>query len=46
MQGDVVHVDAAFCEEFFQVAVGQPEPQIPAHRQHDDLRREPEPSEG
>ena len=34
MQRDVIHhLDAAFGEEFLQVPEGQPEPQIPAHRQ-------------
>ena len=42
---DVVHRDAAFGEQFFQVSVREPEPQIPADRQQDDLRREPEPGE-
>jgi hypothetical protein len=34
---DVVHHDAALGQEFFHVAVGQGVPQVPAHRQHDDL---------
>src|SRR5215211_7171188 len=29
----------------FDVAVRQPEPEVPAHSQHDDLRWEPEPGE-
>ena len=41
----VVHLDAAFGEQLLDVAVGQPEPQIPAHGQRDDLRREAEPGE-
>ena len=41
MQCDVIHLDAAFREEFFKVSVRQPEPQIPAHCKHDHLRREP-----
>jgi hypothetical protein len=34
---DVVDLDAALSQEFFDVAVGEPEPQIPARCQHDDL---------
>jgi hypothetical protein len=44
-QGDVINVDAALCQELLQIAVRQPEAQIPAHRQHDHLRRETEPCE-
>ena len=45
VQRDVIHLDAAFCEEFFQVSVRQPVPQIPAHSQQNHLRRETEPDE-
>ena len=31
--------------KLFHIAVGQPVPQVPAHRQHDHLRWEPEPGE-
>ena len=43
-QGDVIDVDAAFREGLFEIAIRQPEPQIPTHRQHDHLRPEPEPT--
>ena len=42
---DVVDVDASLRSEFFHVTVGEPEAQIPTHRQSDHLRRKPEPSE-
>jgi hypothetical protein len=41
----VVDLDAAFDQQFLNVAIGQVEPQIPADRDDDDLRREPEPGE-
>ena len=37
----VVDLDAALGEELLDVPVGQAEPQVPAHRQGDDLGREP-----
>ena len=40
-----VDFDAAFGEQLLDVAVGQPEAQVPAHGQRDDLRREAEPGE-
>lgn len=43
---DVVDLDAAFGEQFLDVAIGQPVAQVPAHRHHDHLGREPEASEG
>ena len=43
---DVVDIDAALVEELLDVAVGQAEPQVPPHRQGDDLGREAEPGEG
>ncbi|GAB3832564.1 hypothetical protein GCM10027610_024920 [Dactylosporangium cerinum] len=43
--GDVVDLDTALEEEFFDVAIGQAIPQVPANRDHDHLRREPEPGE-
>ena len=45
VQRDVIDGDAAFGEEFFEISVREPEAQIPAHRQHDHLRREAKPSE-
>ena len=41
----MVNLDAAFGEQFLDVAVGQPKPQVPAHGQRDDLGREAEPGE-
>jgi hypothetical protein len=45
IEGDVVDFDATLGEQFFEVAVGQPVPQVPAHGQQDHLRRETEASE-
>jgi hypothetical protein len=42
VHGDVIHLDAAFGEQFLDVSVGQSEAQVPAHREHDHLRREAE----
>src|SRR4029453_4638341 len=42
---DVVHRDAAFCQELFHIAVGQAVAQVPAQRQDDHFGREPEPGE-
>jgi hypothetical protein len=44
-QGHVIDIDAALGEEIFEIAIRQTEPEIPADRQHDHLRREPEPRE-
>ncbi len=41
VDGDVVDFDAAFGEEFFDVAVGQAVAEVPAHGQQDYLGREP-----
>jgi hypothetical protein len=41
----MVDLDAAFSEELLEIPVGQPVPQVPAHGDQDDLRREPEPGE-
>jgi hypothetical protein len=38
----VDNANASLGEEFFHIAVRQPEPQIPAHHQQDHLGREPE----
>jgi hypothetical protein len=46
VDADVVDLDAAFGEQLFDVAVGQPEAQRPAHRQHDDVGWEAEAREG
>jgi hypothetical protein len=42
---DVVDLDPAFCEQLLEVAVGQAETQISAHREHDHIGREAEPGE-
>jgi hypothetical protein len=42
VHADMIHVDAALGQQLLHIPVGQPEPQIPAHRQHDHLRRKPE----
>jgi hypothetical protein len=44
-QGDVIDIDAALGKELLEIAIRQPEAQIPANRQHDHLGREPEASE-
>ena len=45
IEGDVVDLDATLGEKLFEVPVGQPVPQVPAHRQQDHLGRETESSE-
>ena len=40
----VINIDATLGEQFFDIAVRQVVAQISAHRQQDDVRREPEPS--
>jgi hypothetical protein len=42
---DVIDLDPTLDKELFDVAIRQPEPQRPAHRDDDDLGRKPEPSE-
>jgi hypothetical protein len=42
---DVVDLDPAFGEQLLEVAVGQAEAQVPAHREHDHIGREAEPGE-
>jgi hypothetical protein len=41
----MVDLDAAFGQQLLQIAVGQAVAQIPADRDRDHLRREPEPGE-
>ena len=41
----MINGDAAFGEEFFEITIRQTEAQVPAHREHDHFRREPEPCE-
>jgi hypothetical protein len=43
---DVIDLDPAFGEEFFDVAVGQGEAQVPADREDDDIRWETEAGKG
>jgi hypothetical protein len=42
VQGDVIDVAAALGEELLEVSVRQAKSEIPTHRQHDHLGREPE----
>jgi hypothetical protein len=42
VHGDVIDLDPTLGQEIFDIAVGEPEPQVPAHRENDHLRREPE----
>ncbi len=42
----VIDLDPALGEELFHVTVGEAEPQVPPHRQGDDLGREPVSGEG
>jgi hypothetical protein len=44
-QGDVINLNTTLGEELLEIAIRQTEPEVPAHRQHDHLRREPEPHE-
>jgi hypothetical protein len=46
VDGDVVDLDAALGEEFFDVAVGQAEAQVPADREDDDIWWETKAYEG
>jgi len=41
----MINLDTPFAQEFLDVSIGQPEPQVPAHRDDDHLRREPESGE-
>ena len=45
VDGDVVDFDAALGEQLLDVPIGQPVAQVPADRDRDHLRREPEPGE-
>jgi hypothetical protein len=42
----VVDLDTALGEQLLDIAVGQPEAQVPADSDNDDIGREPEPGEG
>jgi hypothetical protein len=42
---DVVDLHATFDQQLLHIAIGEVEPQIPAHRDDDHLWREPEPGE-
>jgi len=39
---DVIDLDPTLTQQLLHVAIGEPIPQIPAHGEDDDLRREPE----
>ena len=43
---DMVDIDPALCQQLLHVPIRQAVSQVPAHRHHDHLRREPEPGEG
>jgi hypothetical protein len=45
IDGDVIDGDAAFGQQFLDVPVRQPVPQVPADRDRNHLPREPEASE-
>ncbi len=45
VDADVANFDAAFGEQFFDVAVGEAEAKVPAHGQDDHVGREPEAGE-
>jgi hypothetical protein len=42
---DMIHLDATLGQQLLHIPIGQPEPQIPAHRKHDHFGWEPEASE-
>ncbi len=46
VDGDVVDLHAALGKQLFDIAIGQAEAQVPAHRQHDDVGWEAEAGEG
>jgi len=43
VDGDVINLDTAFGEEFFDVAIRQPVVEVSAHSRQDHLGREPIP---
>ena len=43
--GPVIDVDAPLRQELLDIAIGQPEPEVPPHRHHDHLGREAVPGE-
>jgi hypothetical protein len=43
--GDVIDLDTTLDQQLLHVPIREVEPQIPADRDHDHLRREPEPGE-
>jgi hypothetical protein len=45
VHGDMIHLDATVGQQLLHIPIGQAEPQIPAHRQHDHIRWEAEPGE-
>jgi len=46
VDGDVIDCHSALSQEFFDIAVGQTEAQVPADGQHDHIGREEEAREG
>ena len=42
LDGDVINLDTAFGEQLFNITVREPISQIPAHRQQDHIRGNPE----
>jgi hypothetical protein len=46
VDGGVVDLDPALGKQLLDIAVGEAEAQIPAHREDDDVWREAEPGEG
>jgi hypothetical protein len=44
IDGHVVDIDTSLDQELFHVTVGEPETQIPAHRQGDHLRENRKPA--
>ena len=42
VDGDVINLDAAFGEQFFDISVRESVAEVPAHRQQDHVGREPE----
>ena len=46
VDGDVIDLDPTLTEQFFDIAIRESIPQIPAHGEDDDLGREPKTGEG
>jgi hypothetical protein len=41
----VINLDATLGQQLLDISVGKPVAQVPSHREHDHIRREPETSE-